>query len=535
MHQVLRSARPLLVAALALAAMMPVVSNGFLTLNGDDPNFATPEACTVSFAPASLIRLFSAPRNGVYAPLVTLSHALVYRVLTPGPAAAHAINLLLHAVNAVLVLWLFEALGGRRTAAVFAAALFAVHPLNVEPVAWATERTTLVAVFFYLNALLAYIRYVRSRSPVHEAVTAVCFLAALLSKPIALTLPLALLLVDRTLKGKVTLPDIRRKWYLFLFSAQSVVVTMLTTERRELSEHGLWRGWINDFSLSAFTRMPVYLYKIFLPLKLSIAYPIGGASVLGVAFALLFLAGLLIVAWKARTGKPMVFFGTLFFLVTLAPMLPWFGLRIAPLADRYSYLPMIGVLCAITGAFPGTPSGAEPSRVLRILGAGAVITLIGSFAALSAQRASVWKDDATLWKDVDRQYPGVFAAAYANLGTHYLSVDQADTAVEYFDRALAIDPDYPLALHNRGNSYLRQGRLKEAMDDLNRALPPGSTYAEAYASRAQVEAVAGRWADALADIDIALTLRPALPRAAEFRAAVTERLADNRQASAHAD
>lgn len=504
-----RLKRGIAVAVLAFAVMLPCVGNGFSRM--DDPSYAVYDPAFHQMSAAGIARFFQEPHLGVYAPLSFLSHTLTYYFLGPTAGAAHTVNLLLHAANAFLVFWFLSSLFGSLNAAFFAAALFAVHPVNVEPVAWATERMTLLCSFFYLGALIAYVRSARSGRRGSEAAVLLFFCAALFSKPFAVTLPAVLVLVDAVLLGRRKLwASMVKKWPYFLLSALTIFTTAWVASQPELTPRLLSGEALRRALLSSHA-VVFYGANLLWPLKLSVFYPIGPPSAAQAYLSVLGIGLVLAMGWSFRKREPALMFATLFFLIVVFPLLPWLQIRHSFVADRYAYLPSIGIFFAIAVV-------SARLRIERVFLRALAVSTVAVLALLSFQRSSLWRSDILLLEDAIRKYPtGLSAFAYSDLGTEYLLRGQNEKAINLFNESLRREPSFAPALNNRGYAYAAKNEPRKAWEDFNAAIAGDPYYAEAYLNRARMEAAAGRRAAAAADLDLALTLSPGMPDIEAFR------------------
>lgn len=513
-------------------------------------------------------RFFTTFQLANYHPLALLVLAVEHRLFGLEPSAYHAVSLLLHVGNTLLAFGLARALGAPAAAAGVCGLLFGLHPLHVEPVAWVAEQKELLCTFFSFAALALY-----ARSP-HGAGRALRLagvfglaLLALLSKPMAVTLPIVLLLVDRYRGRPLAGAALLEKIPFALLSGAFALLT-LAAQRDAIRlgpSHPLWQG-----IFIASHGVLFYLGKALLPLRLSALYPLpgSGGGPLPPAF-LLAPAGLLLLAGaltRLAGRSPAVAFGALFTLTTLLPVLQLVPVGLAHAADRYFYLPSFGVFFLAglgwthaTGAVSGSRG-----RLLRTAGVAALAAL----GALTWQRLGVWRDGVTLWSDVLERHPRS-AVSYGNRGhARAASGDAAGALADFqaaldlglapalrarvlFDRArlrqdlgeleaavaeygeaLRLDPRHVEALVNRGNALDAAGRPADALADYDEALRRDSGSDLAYYNRGLTRRRLGDLPGALSDFDAALRLNPWRPAAWFNRAVVLAaigRLAEARE------
>ncbi|MCX6355129.1 MAG: tetratricopeptide repeat protein [Candidatus Aureabacteria bacterium] len=519
------------IALLAALAYFPVLSNGFV--NWDDPGNVVNNQLIRSLAPGNILTFFkSTVLSTVYIPLVTLSFALDYRMYGLNPHGYHATNLLLHILNSILVLALLYYLTGDKVVACVASALFAVHPLHVESVAWVTGRTELLSAFFYLLSVISWCALIRGRgdsalgavSPPaflkmkYYWLSLIFFLCALLSKSMAISLPFILLLTDYYFGARRS-PR----------SAGSPADGCGGTQSRrgegaggrviygvrDLPLAGLWSNKIPFFALSAifsvvilivsmsgetlrppFHKDPLpailiasrncvwYVAKILIPIRLSAYYPypatvsIFQPEFLFSLFATGFAAGTLFIARRKRE----ISFGSLWYLITIFPVLQLIPVRDTMAADRYAYLPSIGIFYLIGILFsriwkycdeqanrPGEAGCAHVRTLVRIVPVGALTLVIAGLSLLTLQRCLIWRYDERLWMDVISKYPGA-ATAHNNLGLVYAGRNLRSKARAEFTRAVSLKADFAEPHINLGVLCGEEGDTDGAVRELKQAI-----------------------------------------------------------------
>ncbi len=465
----------LLIAVIVAAAFYPSLFNGFT--NFDDNAYLTANPLVRSLAPENIRRIFTTTRpHTVFSPLVTLSFALEYQAWGLRPAGFHAVNLLLHVLNAILVFFLIRGISRSRGAAFFTGLLFAIHPLRVESVAWITERKDLLFAFFLLLALLFYVRYLKKGAGRDYLATLLMFALAVLAKMSALVLPAALLLMDWKFEARIS----RRRWLEKIPFAVILIVYGISSwsSLQAFSMHD--PGGPPSVMLGNSIRLiPFYLQKTFWPSRLSAHYPTDMRFFMPPLWLSLLPAFVVIGgSFMALKGsRRECLWGWGFFLLTL---LPAFGViwHFFPAANRYSYLPAVGlsyitvlVILAIRKAF------------LRWRAAG-IICLFLAFSCLALlgtitfRRCQTWKDSLTLWNDVIGKYP-MIPLAYNNRALALRDAGLLDEAVADYTRAIELLPDGGF-LWNRGMARLSQNQEKEAATDFHAAILADARYFRMY-------------------------------------------------------
>jgi protein O-mannosyl-transferase len=384
----------------------------------------------------------------------------------------HLTNLLLHVGNVLLLYAVLRQTTGQLGRSAIVAAIFAIHPLHVESVAWVTERKDVLSTFFWMLTTLAYVAYARSPAWWRYTLVLVPYALGLLAKPMLMTLPFTLLLLDywplrRTAFGAGPtegssfrpagmLRLVLEKLPLFAMAAASLVVSLAARNMGGGIKSGEYLS-VSDRLGCAINAAVVYVFKIIYPIGLAPFYPLppGAWTVAPVAVetALLIVASILALrAWKAR---PYLTVGWLWYLGTLLPVSGVVQLGSYAYADRYAYVPTIGLyIVVVWGLADLVPGGIRLSRVL-------TATALLLLALLSARQVRFWQNSVSLWEHAREVTPDNFVAR-THLGLAYQADGRVDEAEEELAAALAIRPDLAVASDNLGVIKLRRGRLAEA-------------------------------------------------------------------------
>ncbi len=497
-----------LVALVAVSVMAPCVRNGFT--NWDDDRFVLNNPVVHHLTWPRVGDIFTSFTVGTYVPLTQLSFALEYTWARLDPFFYHLTNVLLHMVNCLLVCWLFRRLTGNWKIALVTGLLWAVNPLRVESVAWITERKDMLSSFFYLGALIAYLAYRRGRRS-HYWICLLLFAAALLAKPMAMSLPLLLLVIDLFQRRK---PD-RGLWLekipLGALAVAALVVNLIAqTPDRRMPFHLLQRFFVVGYNVF------FYPFKTLLPFRLSAFYPFPlPLRTVPVEFILPTLAAAagLFLLWRYGRRDRRIMFGCLWYLAALFPVSQVFPLAgLAVVADRYAYLPSLGLfyLAAVAGVgWWDRADGKNRSRRTVLIVILAALTVFWS--ALTVQRIRIWKDSRTLWENVVEKFPDQ-PIALMDLGLYYLDQHEYAQARSYFDQALVIKNNFPDAYNNRAIVAYALKDYQAALEDCERALATDSLFIDAYNTRGMVYNDLGEHARAEADFFKALSLNPDLPK-----------------------
>jgi tetratricopeptide (TPR) repeat protein len=474
-------------------------------------------------------------------PLTTLSHMLDCQLFGLHAAGHHLVNVLLHAANAVLLFLILRQMTGSLWRSAFVAAVFALHPLRAESVAWVSERKDVLSGFFFMLTIWAYVRYAKECHPpsatlrrgrIYFGLSFLCFALGLMAKSMVATLPFVLLLLDywplgRMPDRKAFLSLVREKIPLFVLGAGACLTAALVP--------GLVVS-VNRLPLlqrlgNAVVSCVVYLRQSVLPIRLACLYVYApnGEPIRKVLVALAIVAGIsaAVVVWRKK--NPWLLTGWLWFVVMLAPVLGLVQISFdAAHSDRYTYLPGIGLVLAVTWALADW-SRAWNHRLL-ILGA-LSSTAIGVLAVLGYVQTSSWHDSETLWTQALKCNPDNRFAHY-NLGIALLRKDKTDEAIAHFRRAVEIYPGATEAWNNLGQALFQKGEKKEAVAQFRRALEVDSNNNLARCNLATDLAEVGQLDEAADQYRQALRREPDLVMAHNALAATLDRLGQTDEAIA---
>ena len=420
-----------IVAAAAFGAFWVSTANTYTNHDDDFLIFNNPLIRDFSWAGIGRI-FFGFERDVSYLPLTLLSFALEYRFLGLDPVWTHGINVFLHAVNACLVLLLARRYGVRTGGALAAGLLFAVHPLQTEAVAWASQRKELLCALFSLGAILAYSDRAESRRPGRYALTLALYAAAMLAKPMAIGVPLALLAIDlyygRRIRWRAVFEKIPflAAWPIGIATLvrRAAVVPALSLDPISLSDRLAGTGHLLLF----------YANKLVLPVKLSVFYPdLFRSDLEPLAWRLAgwaaVLAAVAAVARLARKSS-VAFLGSALFLTLLSPAFPLLDNGNLWHYDHYFYLPSAGLFLAISSIVVGRKRRTRHSIAVALI----LAILVGGWGILSRRRCEVWSDSQRLWQDALRKNPPD-PYIYWKLGLACVEAGQRGRADKYLARA----------------------------------------------------------------------------------------------------
>jgi tetratricopeptide (TPR) repeat protein len=476
-------------------------------------------------------------------PLTWLSHMLDVQLFGLAPGPQHLVNVGFHMATTILLLVALSCMTGKPGRSALAAAVFAVHPLHVESVAWIAERKDVLSTFFEMLTLLLYAGYARKRTTARYIAVVVAFACALMSKPMAVTFPFVLLLLDYWPLGRREMwPAIREKIPLFAMSFAAGVLTVVA-QRRAGAVMSLGRVPFAGRIANAAIAWIWYARKAIWPAKLACFYPLQPARLRDVVFSLLALAVVTVTAFRWRTRRPHFLVGWLWYLGMLVPVIGIVQVGLQGVADRYSYMPLTGLSIAFIWLIADALSG---KLVLQAL-AGLLATMALLVLAIAAWRqAALWKDGETLYRhaiavtqknylmesnlgavlsiegrhaEAIEQYRRAiadrpdFEPPYANLGGELLDAGRIDEASVVLKEALRINPEMELAQSNLGSVYKRRGDYGQARELLVKAVGHKPDDAFAHSDLCFVLAKIGSADEAIAHCREAIRLRPRLGEA----------------------
>ena len=511
-----------------------------------------------------IIWAFTAPNIGNWLPLTWLSFMLDCQLFGLDPGWMHLVNLLLHIANTLLLFAVLKKMTGSLWPSAFVAAAFALHPMHVESVAWVIERKDVLSTLFLLLTLAAYVGYVRGTGLFRYLLTVLLFASGLLAKPMLVTLPFLLLLLDywplnrfaapraiKTSGGKpgkpVPIHDghailyriIIEKIPFFALAAVSSVITFIVQRGS---------GAVPDFNIlplysrvvNAFLSYAKYIGKMFWPQDLAVFYPFDARTIQSWQVVLCALLLLVISVFVIRFGRKQkyLFVGWFWFLGTLIPVIGLVQSGAQSLADRYTYISYIGLFIMIAWALPELLSKWPYHKMA--LGLSMVIVLI-TLGICTHQQVSYWNNSTALfshaievtqnnylahnnrggayvelgrWQEAIEDFNQAiriksdYAEAHNNLGVAYGKLGRHQDAVKVYKQAIRIRPDYAEAHYNLGNAYLNLGRHQDAIEAYKQAIRIKPDYAEAHCNLGNELVQQGGCDEALDRYRAALRLKP---------------------------
>jgi protein O-mannosyl-transferase len=538
---------------LTLAVYGQMIDHGFISF--DDGSYITQNPVVQKgLTVEGLVWAFSAPHVYNWHPLTWLSHMVDVQLFGLHAGGHHLMSLLFHTVNALLLFLILRGMTGALWRSAAVAALFALHPLHVESVAWASERKDVLSTLFWLLTIGAYLRWVKRPAAGRYWALLLCYAAGLLTKQMAVTLPFVLLLLDYWPLGRLSPaaavqspavpqpekipgqkarkpgktppptqaaagggrgtvpagiawprlgPLIREKLPLFALAAgASLMIYLVQTETGIVKSAA-------DFPFPARLTNAVfsyaaYLFKMVYPLHLAIFYPHPGIGLPlwqeAGAGALIVLITVLIV----RTARPYLTVGWLWYLGTLIPVVGLVQVGLQGMADRYTYVPLIGVFIMLAWGIPELAAGWHSRKAVLISTAAVGLTVL---IVLTWFQVRTWQTDLTLYSHAARVTSGNYWAEY-NLGLALAAEGQFDEALPHFREAVHYRPDYADAYLNIGTVQARKGHFAEAAASFSRVLALRPDHAEANRNLTLLMLQQGKLAEAASRLEALLKVRP---------------------------
>ena len=451
-------------------------------------------------------------------PLTWLSHMLDCQLYGLNPGGHHITNLLFHIINSLLLFFVFRKMTGHFWQSAFLASLFAFHPLHVESVAWISERKDVLSTFFWMLTMWSYIRYVQNPGIDKYLLTLLFFILGLMSKPMLVTLPFVLLLLDyyplcrfhkpadssSSLKRTTFFRLILEKLPFFVLVVISSVITFYA-QRHGGAVKSLEIISIQARIANALVSYASYILKMLCPLKLAVLYPHPGSypwwQITGACSLLLFIS---FSAIRVIKQSPYFFVGWFWYLGTLVPVIGLVQVGTQSMADRYTYIPFIGIFMIISW---GTPELAKRWHHLKIFLSPIATAILFILIVVTSIQAGYWKNSITLFEHTLEATSNNYRA-HNSLAGALQKQGRIDEAIRHYEEVLRIRPDYVDAHYNLGIFLKGQGRIDEAIRHYEEALRIRPDYADAHYNLGNVLRVQGRLNETIRHYEEALRIKP---------------------------
>ncbi len=438
---------------------------------------------------------------GNYNPLTTLTFALEYKMVGENPFLYHLNNLFLHVLCTLLVYLLMRNMGLSFLVSFLVALLFGIHPMRVESVVWVTERKDVLFGVFFLLSLIFYTDYLKKKKSLFFVLSISVFILSLLSKIQAVALAPTLLLIDYWYSRKIDRKLILEKIPYFLLALAIGIAGIFFLRQQGSLDTGTsfpldQRLFIGSYSFV------VYIIKSVVPWEMSALYPY--PQKISAIFYLSMIPALSVITvpvFKFKTNKTLTF-GILFFLFNIAFLLQVVGAGQGFLADRFTYIPYIGLFIVLAKTVE-TASEKLPKQRSFIYSVLIVYLLL--LTGTTFNRMKVWQNSETLWTDVIKKYPNT-PLPYNNLGHYLRRQNQPERALVNYNKAISLDPNKAQPYNNRGKIYFDRGEMDKALADYNQCIELETNHVNALANRGAAFGMSQDWVAALNDLNKALEL-----------------------------
>lgn len=512
---------------MTLVCFWPVGGFGFIGYDDFDYVYENPVVKS-GLNYNSLVWAFSGAHACNWHPVTWLSHILDCDLFGLDPHEEHWMNLGLHAANVLLLFLWLDNLTGARWRSFFVAAFFAVHPLHVQSVAWISERKDVLSGFFFMAVVMSYTRYCRNKNTGNHLLVVVMLALGLMAKPMLVTVPFVLLLLDywplkrapavaaqNPAVGNYLMawrPLVAEKIPLFLLCAVSCVITLLAQAAGGATDV-MQTVSFPDRLLNAVASYGEYLWKMVYPANLAILYPLSSAQSAGLAFcgSLLLVVIVFVGAIRLRGSRPFVLVGWTWFFVMLLPVIGLIQVGSQAMADRYTYLPSIGVFVAVVWGLADLAVTMQSARGL--YWGRAAIGVVGGAALLACafdtrHQLKFWRNNITLFQHVVDVSPKNDYLGYFYLGISYGELGELDLAARCLNTALEAKPDFLLARGRLGNVLLLQKKYAEAAPYLESVASSNPQNAAAHVTLGMALAGQQKYAAAQNEYEAAVRLKP---------------------------
>jgi protein O-mannosyl-transferase len=473
---------------------------------------------------------FTTGHSANWHPLTWLSLMLDCQLFGPGPGGFHLVNVLLHLANTLLLFMVLKKMTGTLWPSAFVAAVFALHPMHVESVAWIAERKDVLSTFFWLLTMWAYARYAEIPKLGWYLITLILFVLGLMAKPMLVTLPFVLLLLDywplnRLMPQTVAASGRQRrksapaannpptlyriiieKVPFFALSVISSVITFLV-QRSSGAMSDVDIISLNNRIANIFLSYAQYIGKMFWPQNLAVFYPFNAAGSIPfwqTVMCALLLLGISFFVVRFGRNRRYLPLGWFWFVGTLIPVIGIVQVGKQAYADRYTYVPYIGLFIMLAWGLPQLLS-KWPQRKIA-LGVSMVIVLTAS-GICAHRQTSYWNNNDTLFLHANEVTQNNYLA-YNNLGNFYARFGRYTEAIKSYEQAVKIKPDYTLAHNNLGIAYGSLNRLPEAIDAFKQAIKSNPNFAAAYNNLGVAYDGLGRSTEAIDAYSQAIKINP---------------------------
>lgn len=472
----------LFIAVLVFVLYSPSINGSFVY---DDNSYINGNFYTQDFSSEGIQKIWSNNIFGNYNPITITSLALDYELFGANTTGYHIVNIILHLLTTILILFFVKELTGNYSIGIITSFLFAIHPVHVESVSWISGRKDVLYTFFFMLSMLFYLKYLKDKSKANYFYILLFSILSCLSKAVAVVFPIVLILIDYLNHRKIDKQSLLEKVPFFVIS---IIIGLIAIDAQ--SKEGALRiqeqySFIDKFFLSGYA-LSFYIEKLFLPMNLSANYPFpktidGIFPLYTYLIQFIFLTVAILFSYLKKFTRKYTF-GVLFFVFTIAPVLQIVAVGNAITADRFAYLSSFAFVLLIAWGIHylfvknnNKRFGEFKKEVVPIF-----IIWIVFLGFTTYNRAKVWENEFTLFSDMIEKNPAV-PFYYNNLGLAYFEKKKDYTkAKELFEKAISLKPNYSMAFNNLGNLYLDTKRNQKAYESYLKAIKSDSLNAVAY-------------------------------------------------------
>ena len=485
----------------------------------DDTEYIIENQYIQSFSLENLIQLCTRFFVGNYQPVTMLLYSIAYHLGSGTPAIFHGLSIIIHLVNCYLVFVLIREISPKNSVvALITAAFFAIHPMHIESVAWVSELKDVLYSFFLLLGLILYCRYLTQKQSKLLIYTFVFFALSCLSKSAAVIFPLLMLLFDYYLNRKFSIKSILEKLPFFAFSL-AIGIIAIHSQKGSIHEMAPDMTWIEQISIVSFSFL-TYLFKLIFPLNLAALYPYPdelGQTLLPFYYYLsipLILALFAFIWYSQRWGKT-ILFGFLFFVISIILVSQFVPVGGATMADRYSYIPYIGLLFIIAKGFEQLLLSPKliASKKYAVFG---LILVFAGFTTIANERTKQWASNNVLFTDNIEKYP--CSTAYFNRASGKDDINDLQGALLDYNKAIELKSTNLRSYTNRGVVKCKLNDYAGGLTDFNFVIQHTNTDTKAYFNRGLLYNTINRFAEAIPDFDKVIQLKPDYAEAYNNRA-----------------
>ena len=521
------------VGLVLLVAVLYTRTGGFESLDFDDAEYVYANPNVLGGLTGSGIGwALTAFHSANWHPLTWMSHMLDVQLFGPWPGPHHLVNAAFHAGNAVILFLVLRAATSAFWPSAMVAALFAVHPLNVESVAWISQRKSVLSTLLLFLAIGAYVSWNRRGGARRYLAVGLLLALGLLAKPMLVSAPLLLLVMDFWPLARCGDPGRRRALLLekvpffALVAAASAATVLAQSKWKAIAPGGNFP--IGARISNALVSSVAYLRDAVWPVRLACFYPHPASlgertGLVPAAGAAALLTAITALTVTARRTRPWLLFGWAWYLVALAPVAGVVQVGSQARADRYAYVPMIGIFVAVVWEIWAR---VREHRIAAVIIAGAAVLVIGGLGVLAFVQVGTWRDAESLYTHAIRVTRKNWLASN-NLGNLWLSRNDPQRAIAYFQEAVRIRPDYEMAYYNEGVALMSLSRHAEAMEAYRENLRLDPTNTDGWVNLGFVLLQLGRLPEGLQAYETALSHSPDYPLALHGAAVARAALGDS--------